>query len=376
MTGTFVVVLGTRSDAIKLAPLIWELASRSNVRSTVVSTGQHREMLDQMLGCFGITPDIDLGVMRPDQRLTDVCARIVAGLGDVFRTLSAPDVVVVHGDTTTALAGALAGFYEGIPVAHVEAGLRSGDLTRPFPEEAHRRMVATVARWHFCPTDRARRHLEDEGVPPQQIFVTGNTVVDSLAWASAQVRGRSDQVLVPERGRRRWRVLLTVHRRENLGGGLARVMAAVRRLVENADLEVVIPMHRNPSVCSAICGELGGVEGVVLSEPLDYLEFIRLVSSCDVVVTDSGGLQEEAPLLGKPLIVLSHRTERAEVFDVGRTVLVGTDPDRIVAAVTAWLVSPRPVDSRRGQGVLGDGHAAKRIVDVLIRREVVSECLP
>jgi UDP-N-acetylglucosamine 2-epimerase (non-hydrolysing) len=350
------VVLGTRPEAIKLAPVIRAFGEQPGCECMVVSTGQHREMLDPMLAAFGIEPDVELAAMRPRQSLSGLTALLVESLGETFRE-EQPDAVLVQGDTTSAFCGALAAFYESIPVGHVEAGLRTGDLRSPFPEEANRRLVGTLARWHFCPTPASRRNLLAEGVPAQRIFVTGNTVIDALLWARGRAGGQ-----VPLKTRPR-RILLTLHRRENQGETMRGLAMAIRDLAARGDVDVVFPVHLNPAVREVVMPLLSEVEGVHLCEPLGYFAFVDALDSADLVLTDSGGLQEEAPSLGKPVLVLRGTTERPEAVSAGVARLVGTDRGAVYRAACELLDSP---DIYRAMACaanpFGDGHAAERIV--------------
>jgi UDP-N-acetylglucosamine 2-epimerase (non-hydrolysing) len=357
-------VLGTRPEVIKLAPIVAELRRAPGIETLVVSTGQHREMLDQTLDQLELGADIDLQVMRRGQRLSDLTADLVRGLGDTIASLL-PDWVLVQGDTTTALCGALAAFYEGIPVGHVEAGLRTGDERAPFPEELNRKLVAPLAALHFCPTSRSAENLRREGVPEHRIVVTGNTVIDALHWAVRRARLLHGPV---PRTRRR-RILLTLHRRETQEGSMRRVCSAVRELAERADTEVVFPVHLSPTVREVVVPELAHVEGVHLVEPLGYLPLVHVLDSCDVVLTDSGGLQEEGPALGKPVLVLRNETERPEAVEAGVARLVGTDPTAIVAATRRLLDDRASYEAMaRPQNPFGDGRARFRILEALVER--------
>jgi len=357
-------VLGTRPEVIKLAPLVHELAARPEVESLVVSTGQHREMLDQMLGLFGIVPEVELALMRRGQRLCGLTARLVRSLSTTLRKLE-PDWVVVQGDTTTAFCGALAAFYQGIGVAHVEAGLRSHDLRAPFPEEANRRLAGTLAQLHCCPTARAADNLQREGVAAEQIVVTGNTVVDALLWAAPRAAA-----LPPRLPRTRpRRILVTLHRRESQGDVMRRICAVIARLAERSDTEIVFPVHPNPAVLQVVLPTLAAVDGVHLCEPLDYLSFVQVLAGCDLVLTDSGGLQEEAPSFGKPALVLRETTERPEAIEAGVARLVGTEPSAVYAAAVE-LLDDRAAYAAMAQpsNPFGDGHAARRIASALAQR--------
>ncbi len=350
------LVLGTRPEAIKLAPVARSMAAGSRFEPVVVTTGQHREMLHQMLGLLGITSRVALDVMRSRQQLSDLTARLVAELGQVMR-LQRPDLVMVQGDTTTALAGALAAFYEKIPVAHVEAGLRTGVLDNPFPEELNRILIGRMARWHFAPTPRAARHLTDEGTPKEQVFVTGNTVIDNLLWVLAEGSG-SSAFRTPAR-----RILVTLHRRENQGERMRGMGRALRRLAGRGDVEIVLPLHMSPAVREVLLPELDGHDGISLVEPLDYLDFAATLAECDLVLTDSGGIQEEAPSLGKPALVLRTTTERPEAVEAGAARLIGTDPEVIVRSATELLDDPALYRRMAGAGnPFGDGRAADRVL--------------
>lgn len=363
-----VMILGTRPEVIKLAPVIAELRRDPTTEPVVVSTGQHREMLDQMLEQFELRPDIDLGVMRPQQRLSDLTADLVRGLGDTLRELQ-PDWVVVQGDTSTTLCGALAAFYEDVPVAHVEAGLRSGDDRAPFPEETNRRLVARLTALHLCPTRANAANLLAEAVSEETVLVTGNTVIDALLWAVERAR-----LLAPPVPRTRpRRLLLTLHRRESHGTAMQRVCTAVRALCRRGDVEVIFPVHRSPAVRAVVVPELSAVEGVHLCDPLDYLSLVQVLDSCDVVLTDSGGLQEEGPALGKPVLVLRDTTERGEAVEAGVARLVGTSTTRIVDATATLLDDPVAYAAMaHPENPFGDGFASIRIREALTERRVLA----
>jgi UDP-N-acetylglucosamine 2-epimerase (non-hydrolysing) len=361
------VVLGTRPEVIKLAPVVFALRSQSEAECVVVATGQHRELLDQMLAQFELEADVDLGVMRPNQRLGDLTAELVRGLADAIVDVQ-PDWVLVQGDTTTTFCGALAAFYERVPVAHLEAGLRSGDLHAPFPEEANRRLVTRLADVHLCPTARSAANLAAESVPAERIHVTGNTVIDALRWAVEKAR------LLPARvasGRPR-RILVTLHRRESQGEIMRDLCDVVARIVRRGDTEVVFPVHPSPTVREVVVSALGGVDGVHLTEPLDYLEFIQVLDSSDLVLTDSGGLQEEAPALAKPVLVVRDTTERPEAVDAGVARVVGTTPTVVHAAVSRLLDDSDVYRAMaHAESPFGDGNAGERVVAALAERSVV-----
>jgi UDP-N-acetylglucosamine 2-epimerase (non-hydrolysing) len=351
------VVVGTRPDAIKLGPVVAALRGAPHeFRCFVAATGQHRELLDQVLAELGIGVDVDLALMHDDQQPARVLSAAVAGLDDVVAH-ARPSLVLVQGDTTTALAGALAAFYRRVPVAHVEAGLRTVDPGLPFPEEQHRRLIGRVAELHFAPTANARRALEREGVEPGTIFVTGNTVVDAL-------RSIAGPELAPDPARPL--LLVTLHRRESWGRPLVVACAAVRRLLRrHPALEAVIPVHPNPRVRMTVEAALGGCPGARLIEPCPYGEFIALLARSTVVLTDSGGIQEEAPALGVPVLVARELTERPEGVRLGASRLVGLDEERIVREVE-WLLSGRGSHDRAAaRDLYGDGRAAERILAAL-----------
>ncbi|MFI9318694.1 non-hydrolyzing UDP-N-acetylglucosamine 2-epimerase [Kitasatospora aureofaciens] len=357
------LVLGTRPEAIKLAPVARAMAASPHFEPLVATTGQHREMLQQMLELLNVQAKFELDVMRERQELSKLTARLVDGLGEVVRA-ERPDLVIVQGDTTSALTGALAAFYEHVPVAHVEAGLRTGVADNPFPEELNRRLIGRIARRHFAPTPRAAGHLIAEGVPAGEVFVTGNTVVDNLLWVLEQGVGR-DQF---ESGGALRRLLVTLHRRENQGDTMRAMGKALRRLADRGDVEIVLPLHRSPAVREVLLPELSGHPGIRIVEPLGYADFSATLAGCDLVLTDSGGIQEEAPTLGKPALVLRTTTERPEAVEAGAARLVGTDPDVIMDA-TVRLLDDEAAYRRMAKAgnPFGDGHATARIVAQLAR---------
>ncbi|MEU6352671.1 UDP-N-acetylglucosamine 2-epimerase (non-hydrolyzing) [Streptomyces sp. NPDC047072] len=353
------LVLGTRPEAIKLAPVARAMATGSQFEPIVVTTGQHREMLHQMLGLLYVDVRIALDVMRRRQQLSDLTARLVRELGGVMRE-QRPDLVLVQGDTTTALAGALAAFYEKIPVAHVEAGLRTGVIDNPFPEELNRSLIGRIARWHFAPTPAAARHLTGEGIPEEQVFVTGNTVIDNLLWVLAEGTGTSAFAGTAKR------ILVTLHRRENQGERMRGMGRALTRLAARGDVEIVLPLHKSPAVRDVLLPELEGQRGISLVEPLGYLDFAATLAECDLVLTDSGGIQEEAPSLGKPALVLRTTTERAEAVEAGAARLIGTDPESIVTWANTLLDDPAEYRRMATAGnPFGDGTASARILSQL-----------
>ncbi|WP_241837908.1 non-hydrolyzing UDP-N-acetylglucosamine 2-epimerase [Streptomyces sp. CB03234] len=353
------VVLGTRPEAIKLAPVLRALEASPLFSPVLINTGQHREMLEQMLRRLGLTVAHDLAVMRERQQLSALTARLVGGLGELIRE-ERPDLVMVQGDTSSTLCGALAAFYEHVAVAHVEAGLRSGVIDDPFPEELNRRLVTRMARWHFAPTPRAAAALTAEAVPGPQVMVTGNTVIDNLLWARHRADGRS----AFRTGRRG--LLVTLHRRENQGATMRALADTLLRLAERPDVEVLVPLHKSPAVRDVLLPPLGGNPRITLTEPLDYFDFIATMADCSLVLTDSGGVQEEAPSFDKPVLVLRDTTERPEVVRAGAARLVGTDPAAVHAAATALLDDPVLYGRMAGaRNPFGDGHASERILGTL-----------
>ena len=357
------LVFGTRPEAIKMCPLVNELKSRSDDFEAVVCvTGQHREMLDQVLDAFGVVPDHDLHVMRPGQTLFDVTCDVLLKMRAVLES-EEPDAVLVHGDTTTSFAAAIACFYLRIPVGHVEAGLRTRDLYSPWPEEFNRQAVDVVSRWYFAPTEASRRNLLEEGKPADRIWVTGNTGIDALRTTVRE--GYSHSVLDWAAGSRL--VLITAHRRENLGAPMRSMFRAIRRVMEERpDVKAVYPVHMNPLVREAAHAELDGFDRLRMIEPLEVLDFHNLLARCHLVLTDSGGIQEEAPSLGKPVLVMRDTTERPEGVEAGTLRLVGTDEDAVHDAFVELLDDRAAYDAMScASNPYGDGHASERIGDIL-----------
>jgi UDP-N-acetylglucosamine 2-epimerase (non-hydrolysing) len=355
------ILFGTRPEAIKMAPLAHYLVRLNWIKLTTVVTGQHREMLDQVLSIFDICPDIDLNLMVPGQSLSDLTGRALSGISDVLDQAK-PDLLLVQGDTTSAFVGALAGFYRNIAIGHIEAGLRSADLFNPFPEEGNRRLISVLSHLHFAPTERARLNLLAEGVDEHRIFVTGNTVVDALedvVHSAAFASRPSPYVLEPDRRL----VLVTLHRRESWGKAMAAMCESLLCVLERfTHVRVLFPVHRNPVVRDAVTVVLGQHPQVNLVEPLDYLDFVRALAACDFVVTDSGGIQEEAPALGKPVLVLRDTTERPEAIEAGTARLVGTNPDNVRRAITLLIEDSDVYRSMaHAANPFGDGHASERI---------------
>lgn len=362
------LVFGTRPEAIKLAPVIRALAARAPALGTVVCvTAQHRAMLDQILRLFRIVPDHDLDLMRSDQDHLEVLDEALVGVSRVVDR-ERPDLVLVQGDTTTALAAALAAGYRRVPVGHVEAGLRTHDPAQPFPEEINRRLTADLATLHFAPTEAARANLRAEGVPEGAIFVTGNTGIDALLMTVDRGYRFGDPVLAGLDFAKTKVILVTAHRRESFGRPLADICRAIRTLVEaRPEVAVVFPVHPNPHVHPLVHGELGALERVHLVSPLDYEAFVQLLDRAHLVLTDSGGIQEEAPCLGKPVLVLRRVTERPEALAAGSAVLVGTDPEAIVRETARLLDDPAAYADRAVPRTLfGDGRAAGRIAEIIV----------
>ena len=366
-------VLGTRPEAIKMAPVVRALEAAEGFDSRLCVTAQHRGMLDQVLELFELAPDHDLDLMRDRQTLPSLTARALTGLSRVLDA-ERPDVVLVQGDTTTTFVGALAAFYAGIPTGHVEAGLRTGDLASPFPEEANRLLTDRLASYFFAPTERCRQALAGEGVPAERLWLTGNTVVDALLWVRDRVAqtpletdrealGSAYSCLAGETPL----VLVTGHRRESFGDGFKRICRALRTLAErHPEVEIVYPVHLNPEVQEPVRRTLSDLANVHLLPPLTYPPFVRLMDRSSFILTDSGGVQEEAPALGKPVLVMRGVTERPEGVEAGTARLVGTDPDRIVAEAERLLTDRQAyLEMSRAHNPFGDGRAAERIVDAL-----------
>lgn len=367
------LVFGTRPEAIKMCPLVKEFQKYPQDFETVVCvTGQHREMLDQVLEIFGVKPDYDLNIMKQGQDLYDVTARVLTGMRDVLDKVK-PDVVLVHGDTTTSMAAAMAAFYRQIPVGHVEAGLRTHNLYSPWPEEMNRQVTGRIAEYDFAPTPLSRQNLLDEGVPEERITVTGNTVIDALHWVVENVLAKGYQPKDPSVASLlqddRRKVLITGHRRENFGEGFISMCTAIRDLARKyPEVDFVYPMHLNPNVRKPIRQVFGDhpADNLHFIEPLDYLDFVCLMSRSYIVLTDSGGIQEEAPGLGKPVLVMRDTTERPEALEAGTVKLVGTDYDRIVLEVSSLLDNPAVYDTMsHAVNPYGDGKACPRIVEKL-----------
>ncbi|PHM29550.1 non-hydrolyzing UDP-N-acetylglucosamine 2-epimerase [Xenorhabdus budapestensis] len=369
-------VFGTRPEAIKMAPLVHALTRDNAFEAKVCVTAQHREMLDQVLHLFGVKPDFDLNIMKQGQDLTDITCRILESMKPVLSEFK-PDVVLVHGDTTTTMATSLAAFYQRIPVGHVEAGLRTGDLYSPWPEEANRKIAGHLATYHFAPTENSRNNLLQESIADNTIFVTGNTVIDALLWVRDRIM--NDEVLseqfaelYPFIDPNKKMILVTGHRRENFGGGFERICEALAQIARmHPDVQVVYPVHLNPNVCEPVKRILHDIDNVILINPQDYLPFVYLMDHAYLILTDSGGIQEEAPSLGKPVLVMRNTTERPEAIDAGTVRLVGTKTQTIVDEVTRLLTDDSAYQQMsRAHNPYGDGKACQRILEVLKKNQV------
>lgn len=363
------VVFGTRPEAIKLFPVIHALKADPRFECVVCVSAQHRQMLDQVLEIAGIVPDHDLDVMQPDQTLDALTANLLTGLGKVMDA-EQPDRVIVQGDTATAMAGALAAYYRKLPVDHVEAGLRSGNIYHPWPEEVNRKIIGSMASLHFAPTETSRNSLVNENVDPARVHVTGNTVIDALHWVTAEIErqpslaGGLAELEARFAGKRI--IGVTSHRRENFGEGMEQIAAAIRRIAARSDTAVIFPVHLNPNVRKVMNERLSGLDNVALIEPLDYPHFARLLSLAEIMLTDSGGVQEEAPALGKPVLVMRETTERPEGVAAGTARLVGTSAERIVTEISTLLDDREAYEAMaRAHNPFGDGQTSRRIVELL-----------
>ena len=361
-------IFGTRPEAIKMAPLVKALNAAEGIDAKVCVTAQHREMLDQVLELFEIVPDYDLNIMKPGQSLYDVTTNILLGLKPILEEFK-PDLVLVHGDTSTTLSASLAAFYQQIPVGHVEAGLRTGNLSSPWPEEGNRKLTGAITKLHFAPTQTSQQNLLNEAVKADDILVTGNTVIDALLQVVDKVKTDTDLIATlkakfPELDETKKLILVTGHRRESFGGGFERICEALVEIATaHPDTQILYPMHLNPNVREPVNRILKNVDNVHLIEPQDYLPFVYLMNQAHIIVTDSGGVQEEAPSLGKPVLVMRDTTERPEAVEAGTVKLVGTDKARIVSEVNNLLTNAQEYQSMsRAHNPYGDGKACERIV--------------
>lgn len=363
------VVFGTRPEAIKLFPLVAALRADPRFVPVVCVSAQHRQMLDQVLEIAGIVPDHDLDLMRPDQTLDSLTAALLTELGKVMDA-EKPDRVMVQGDTATAMAGALAAYYRKIPVDHVEAGLRSGNIYHPWPEEVNRKIIGSIASLHFAPTEVSAAALRAENVPEARVHVTGNTVIDALQWVTERIREApqlaSGLAELEQRFAGKRIIGVTTHRRENFGGGMENIAEAIRQIAARRDVAVIFPVHLNPNVRKVMEAALGDLANVALIEPLDYPHFAHLLSLAEIMLTDSGGVQEEAPALGKPVLVMRETTERPEGVAAGTARLVGTETSVIVTELFTLLDDKAAYESMaRAHNPFGDGQSARRIVELL-----------
>ena len=371
-------VFGTRPEAIKMAPVVKALAEDPSFDAKVCVTAQHRQMLDQVLELFAIQPDFDLDLMKADQTLGDITGNVLHGMEGIFAQWQ-PDMVLVHGDTTTTLAAALSSYYAKVPVGHVEAGLRTGDKYSPWPEEMNRHLAGALADVHFSPTEKARENLLHEGIAPESIHVTGNTVIDALLTVEERIRSDADlrgrlERHFPFLDPQKYLVLVTGHRRENFGSGFENICQAIATLARRDDVQVVYPVHLNPHVQEPVRRILSDLSNVFLLKPQDYLSFVYLMHRCTLVLTDSGGIQEEAPSLGKPVLVMRDTTERPEALEAGTALLVGTDRARIIREVSRLLDAPEAYRTMaEAHNPYGDGTAARRIATFLKERGISCE---
>ena len=363
------VIFGTRPEAIKLFPVVRALAEQDGIAVRTCVTAQHRSLLDQVLDIAGLTPDIDLDLMEPNQSLERLTARLLTTLGEVMDT-ERPDRVIVQGDTATAMVGALVGYYRKVPVSHVEAGLRSGNIWQPWPEEVNRRIVAPIADQHFAPTQTAADALIREQIDPALVHVTGNTVIDALEWTQARIAADPSLAAgldpIAERFAGKRMVLVTTHRRENFGDGMGEIARAIARIADRPDVAVLFPVHPNPNVVRVMNEMLGDRPDIAMVDPLDYPHFIRALGMAHLVLTDSGGVQEEAPSLGKPVLVMRETTERPEGVTAGTARLVGPHEDRIVSGIFDLLDNDSTYAAMsRAHNPFGDGKASSRIADII-----------
>jgi UDP-N-acetylglucosamine 2-epimerase (non-hydrolysing) len=374
------IIFGTRPEAIKLFPVVAALNQVAGLSVRTCVTAQHRGLLDQVLSIAGLTPDIDLDLMEPGQSLDRLTARLLVGLGDVM-DWEKPDRVIVQGDTATAMVGALAAYYRKVPVSHVEAGLRSGDIYQPWPEEVNRRIVAPIADQHFAPTETAAEALRRENIAPAMIHVTGNTVIDALLATRARLAEEpslaSGLDAIADRFAGKRIILVTTHRRENFGEGMANIARALGRIADRGDAAILFPVHPNPNVVSVMNELLGDRPNIARIEPLDYPHFVRALGMCEIALTDSGGIQEEAPALGKPVLVMRETTERPEGVAAGTARLIGTDPTRIVSEISALLDDKAAWSAMaRAHNPFGDGLSSIRIANIVAAGVAQTHCSP
>lgn len=380
----FLIIFGTRPEAIKMAPLVLEFLNYSKNNPNTIDlkvciTAQHRKLLDQVLDVFDINPDFDLDIMQENQDLYNLSSRILLKVGDILESFN-PDLVFVHGDTTTSFISTLASFYKQIHVAHIEAGLRTNDIYSPWPEEANRQLTSKLAKYHFAPTENSKNNLLKENVSDKNIFVTGNTVIDALIYSKNKIEQNKDlqkklesEIALNFDIKKEKFILVTGHRRENFGESFINICNALKIIAKNnSDYHIVYPMHLNPNVREPVMQILDGIENIHLIEPLEYLSFIHLMNNSYLILTDSGGIQEEAPSLGKPVLVMRENTERPEALDYGTVRLVGTNTNKITAEVQE-LIDNNETYTKMAESInpYGDGTAAKKIIEVLIKDEQI-----
>lgn len=372
-------VFGTRPEAIKMAPLIHALAKRPSISSRVCVTAQHREMLDQVLALFEIKPDYDLDIMQPRQGLSEITASILQGIKSVLEEFK-PDIVLVHGDTTTTFATSLAAFYQQIKVGHVEAGLRTGDIYSPWPEEVNRKLTGSLAFYHFAPTERAKSNLLKENISSQYVQVTGNTVIDALFWVTKKIE--TDVHMMEQLSSKydflddnKRIILVTGHRRESFGDGFERICESLAAIAtDHADVQIVYPVHLNPNVKEPVNRLLKNIDNIYLIEPQEYLPFVYLMMKSYIILTDSGGIQEEAPSLGKPVLVMRETTERPEAINAGTVKLVGTNVEQIIQQVNILLTDEMAYQAMSyAHNPYGDGKACERIVNAVLSTEIIDQ---
>ena len=366
-------VFGTRPEAIKMAPIVLALATEKQIESKLCVTAQHREMLDQVLDLFEIQPDFDLNTMTPDQTLSELTVSILNGLKPILEDFK-PDVVLVHGDTTTTLAASLAAYYQKIKIGHIEAGLRTGNIYSPWPEEANRKLTSVIANYHFAPTKTSKSNLLREGIPKNDIIVTGNTIIDALLWVRSKLH--ADQSMTKRLAEQfefldfdKKLILVTGHRRESFGSGFTRICEALSQIATiHPETQIVYPVHPNPNIQKPIKRLLKNFDNIFLIKPQQYLPFCFLMDNASIILTDSGGIQEEAPSLGKPVLVMRETTERPEAIEAGSAILVGTDKDLIVEQVNIFLSNDDlNKNTKNTYNPYGDGNAAQKIVNFLCR---------
>lgn len=365
------IVFGTRPEAIKMAPLVKEFHKSDELQTRVAVTGQHREMLDQVLDFFEITPDYDLSLMKPNQNLYNLTGEVISGMKPILEEFE-PDYVFVHGDTTTTMAAGIAGFYSGAKVCHIEAGLRTHNMLSPFPEEMNRQVAGRVSTFHFAPTEKSKSNLIQENVPEANVLVTGNTVIDALFESSKRVETLENEevsALKKEVDFSKRIILVTGHRRENHGQGFINICAALKEVAQNnPEVEVVYPVHLNPNVLKPVNELLGNVKNIHLVAPLSYPSFVWMMNQSYMIITDSGGVQEEAPSLGKPVLVMRDTTERPEAVDAGTVILVGTDQEKIIKETQALLDDEQRYNAMSAlHNPYGDGKACERIVEFILK---------